>query len=245
VRAILAGEPIAEEVASRRLGYELGRHHLALRVASSGSEIRGLERAVDEAAAALGSGKPLVLASGAARFDVWCGSFAAPETDQLGRYEPPPGVLIAFGTPGQGLSGFRASHDEALQAARIGSLSGRAAVTGYAEIELVSLLADDLPRARAFVARQLGPLASTEEPVARLRDTVLAFLSAGGSATRVAKELYVHQNTVAYRVKRAEEMLGRKVGERPTELTCALTLASVLGPAVLTDDDGDGDGDLD
>ena len=56
VRAILAGEPIDEEVASRRLGYELGRHHLALRVASAGSEIRGLERAVDEAAAALGVG---------------------------------------------------------------------------------------------------------------------------------------------------------------------------------------------
>ena len=89
-------------------------------------------------------------------------------------------------------------------------------MTNYADVELVSLLADDLPRARAFVAGQLGPLASTAEPATRLRETVLAFLSYGGSATRVAKELYVHQNTVAYRVKRAEEILGRKVNERPT-----------------------------
>ena len=66
---------------------------------------------------------------------------------------------------------------------------------------------------------------------------MLAFLASGGSATRVAKELYVHQNTVAYRVKRAEEMLGRKVTENPIELTCALTLAAALGPAVLADDE--------
>ena len=239
VRAILAGEPVDEEVASRRLGYELGRHHLALRVASAGSEIRGLERAVDEAAAALGSAQPLVLASGAARFDVWCGSFDAPETEALERYEPPPEVLVAFGTPGRGIAGFRKSHAEALQAARIGSLAGGQAVTGYADVELVSLLAGDLPRARAFVTGQLGPLASTAEPAERLRDTMLAFLRSGGSATRVAKELYVHQNTVAYRIKRAEEILGRKVSERPTELSCALTLAAVLGPAVLASEGAD------
>jgi len=237
VRTILAGEPIDEEVASRRLGYQLGRDHIALRIAGTGSEIRGLERAVDEAAAAVGTGQPLVVASGAARFDVWCGSFGAPATDGLERYEPPPGVLVAFGTPGRGLAGFRSSHVEALQAARIGSLAGGAAVTSYAEVELVSLLAADLVRARSFVIRELGPLASAAEPAQRLRETVLAFIAAGGSATRVAKELFVHHNTVAYRIKRAEEMLGRKVSERPIELTCALTLADVLGPAVLAGED--------
>ena len=68
---------------------------------------------------------------------------------------------------------------------------------------------------------------------------MLAFLVSRGSATRVAKELYVHQNTVAYRVKRAEEILGRKVSDNSIDLTCALKLAAVLGPAVLTgEDDG-------
>ena len=105
----------------------------------------------------------------------------------------------------------------------------------------MSLLASDLPRARRFVAGRLGPLAEPSEPAARLRETVLAFLVAGGSGTRVAKELYVHQNTVAYRVKRAEELLGRRVTEDPVELTCALRLAAALGPAVLAGEDG-GDG---
>lgn len=243
VRTILAGEPVDEEAASGRLGYELGRHHVALRIAGSGSEVRGLERAVSEAAAALGAGEPLVLPSGAARFDVWCGSFDIPATDALERYEPPPAVLVAFGRPWNGTGGFRRSHAEALQAARIGSLGRGAtcAVTSYARVELVSLLAGDLPRARAFVTGQLGPLAVTAEPAERLRNTVLAFLASGGSATRVAKELYVHQNTVAYRIKRAEEMLGHKVTESPIELTCALTLAATLGPAVLSGEDSDVD----
>ena len=75
VRAIVGGEPVDEEAASRRLGYDLRRYHVALRIAVPGSEVRGIERAVDEAAATLGPGEPLVVSSGAARFDVWWGSF--------------------------------------------------------------------------------------------------------------------------------------------------------------------------
>jgi hypothetical protein len=234
---------VDQEVASRQLGYELRRHHLALRVSSRATEVHGLERAVSEAAAALGPGEPLVVPTGAALFDVWWGSFDPVATDGLESYEPPPGVLVAFGKPAEGIAGFRSSHEEALQAARIASLAAGtgAPVTRYTSVELVSLLASDLPRARAFVADRLGPLASTSESCERLRETLLAFLASGGSATRVAKELYVHQNTVAYRVKKAEEMLGRRVTEDPIELTCALTLAAALGPAVLADEDRDAD----
>jgi PucR C-terminal helix-turn-helix domain/GGDEF-like domain len=237
VRTILAGDAIDEEVADRRLGYELRRHHVALRLTSGVAEVRGLERAATEAAALLGPGAPLVVLSGAASLDVWSGAYEAPSLDRLEAYAPPEGIRVAFGAPGHGIAGFRSSHAEAVQAARIASLApGTAApVTGYPRVELVSLLAADLPRARAFVLRQLGPLASSDEPAERLRETVLAYLAASGSATRVAKQLYVHQNTVTYRVKRAEELLGRRVSESPIELTCALTLAAALGATVLSD----------
>jgi DNA-binding PucR family transcriptional regulator len=168
------------------------------------------------------------------------GSYEPVETQVLEAYEPPEGVRVAFGAPGHGVLGFRRSHGEALDAARVGALGSGPAVTSYPRVELVSLLASDLPRARRFVAGRLGPLASAAEPASRLRETVLAFLVAGGSATRVAKELYVHQNTVAYRVQRAEELLARRVTDDPVELLCALTLAAALGRAVLT---GEGGGD--
>ena len=45
VRSILAGEPIDEELAVQRLGYELRRRRVSLRLWSSASGVRGLERA--------------------------------------------------------------------------------------------------------------------------------------------------------------------------------------------------------
>ncbi len=242
VREIVGGEPVDTEAASRRLGYELRRNHVAMRVSSGASEVEGLERAVKEATAALAGGEPLILASGAARFDVWCGSFDPPATDVLEGYEPPSGVIVAFGRPGEGVAGFRSSHDEAKQAARVCALLGDAApsVTSYVRVELVSLLTSDLPRARSFVTNQLGALAATGGTAERLRETVLAFLVSGGSPTRVAEELFVHKNTVADRIRRAEEMLGHRVNERPLELEAALTLAVSLGDAVLGDADGAG-----
>ncbi len=232
VRALLGGDAIDEEVASGRLGYELRRHHVALRVASSG-EPRGLERAATEAAAVLGVPEPLVVASGVASLDVWCGFFDPPAATALDDYTPPDGIRVAVGSVAHGLDGFRRSHVEATQAARIAALTRVPGVTTYARVELVSLLASDLPRAQAFVQSRLGPLATQDEPSGRLRDTVLAFLSSGGSSTRVAKELFVHQNTVTYRVKKAEELLGRRVTDEPIELSCALLLAAMLGDAVL------------
>ena len=238
VRAILAGAPVDEETLHGRLGYDIRRRHVAIRVASGTSEVRGLERAAREAAAAVASGEPLIVPSGAASFDVWSGTYDAVDTTRLERYAPPEGIRVAFGRPGQGLEGFRRSHHEAVQAARVASLSRglQREVVGYAQVELVSLLASDLPRAREFVATRLGPLAAADEPTQRLRETLRAFLAAGGRNVRAAKQLYVHQNTVTYRVKRAEELLGRRVNEDPVELLCALMLADTLGTAVLVEE---------
>src|SRR6185436_5151660 len=122
------------------------------------------ERAAGEAATALGAGEPLVVPSGVASLDVWCASFEPPATETLERYEPPEGIRVAFGAPGQGVAGFRRSHAEAVVAARVATLASDAtAVTSYRGVELVSLLAGDLPRARRFVASRLGPLAATTE----------------------------------------------------------------------------------
>jgi DNA-binding PucR family transcriptional regulator len=235
VRAILAREPLDEETLPGRLGYDVRRWHVAMRVSSGTSEIRGLERAAREAAAALAPGEPLVVPSGAASLDVWAGAYQPVDTGALALYEPPDGVRVAFGRSGRGLDGFRRSHHEAVQAARVAALAGRGggAVVDYARVELVSLLASDLPGAREFVASRLGPLAAPGEPTQRLRETLRVFLAMGGRSARAAKELYVHQNTVAYRIKRAEDLLGRRVTEDPVELICALALADTLGPAVL------------
>src|SRR5439155_26653652 len=109
--------------AAGRLGYGLRRHHVRLRVSSGAGDVRGLERAATDAAAVLGPGAPLVVPSGVASLDVWCGSYEPLDPEGLDRYEPPEGIRVAFGEPGRDVAGFRRTHAEAVQAARIAALA--------------------------------------------------------------------------------------------------------------------------
>jgi DNA-binding PucR family transcriptional regulator len=55
-----------------------------------------------------------------------------------------------------------------------------------------------------------------------------AFYDEGSSFVRAARRLGVHENTVTYRVQRAEELLGHPVSERRLELQVALRLVSLV-----------------
>jgi len=242
VRSLLADEIVDADVASRRLRYELDRHHLALQISSRTTETRGLERVAEELVEIAGLAGPLVVPATLATYDVWGASaepIATAALAALASFTPPEGVRIAVGRPGHGIAGFRRSHAEARQAARVAAIAGTTAadVTTYDRVEVVSMLCGDLPRARDFVAGRLGPLAGDSEAMARLRETVLAVIVAGGSTSKVAKDLYLHQNTVGYRVRRAEELIGRRVTDDLVGIVTALTLADALGPAVLRAED--------
>jgi len=86
---------------------------------------------------------------------------------------------------------------------------------------------------RAWVLATLAGLATDDEQHARLRETLLAFLRLGGSYKATAEQLMLHKNTVQYRIRRAEESLGRPVGENPHDLELALRASHWLGSSVL------------
>jgi DNA-binding PucR family transcriptional regulator len=241
VRTVLDGGPVNRDSASASLSYELRRHHIALVVWSEvplGLDGLGaLERAATAAAAALGAREPLIVSAGGATLWAWAGSLEPPSATpgSLARLRLQRGVRLAIGSPGFDIQGFRASHAEAVHAQRIALLMGedRPQVTWYQEHELASLLTSDLARARSFVSRELGELASSEPSVARLRETLRLYLQTWGSHVRTAELLKVHQNTVAYRIRRAEQLRGRPAGERRAELEAALLLADRLGDEIL------------
>jgi hypothetical protein len=244
VRAVLDGGPVNRDSVSASLSYELRRHHVALVVWSETplglDGLGSLERAASAAAAALGCREPLIISEGGATLWAWAGSHeplpAIPEP--LSRLRLPRGVRVAIGSPGFDIAGFRASHAEAAHAQRLALLIGedRPQITWYQDQELASLLTGDLERARTFALRELGDLASSEPSVARLRETLRLYLQTWGSHVRTAELLKVHQNTVAYRIRRAEELRGRPAGERRAELEAALLLADRLGDEILAGD---------
>ena len=61
-----------------------------------------------------------------------------------------------------------------------------------------------------------------------MSSTLRVFLEEGSSYVRAARRLGVHENTVTYRVHRAEELLGHPTTERQLELRVALRLARLL-----------------
>ena len=242
ISTILSGQPIDVDVASRRLRHELRRVHVAA-VAWADTHEEGrntlavLEAAIRDIAAAIGSQRPLVQPFGILSVAAWISTNSEVPSrvlDELRfRSATAPGVRVAIGEPARGIAGFRASHVEALEAQRIARLAGRreGSVTRYNDIALRSLATADLDYARTFVARELGPLAGADDTTRRLAATVRTYLDENGSRGRTAKRLSIHENTVAYRLRQAEELLGRSVEKRTLELRVALALAELVDEA--------------
>ncbi|MGW4304068.1 helix-turn-helix domain-containing protein [Streptomyces sp. NPDC004646] len=59
------------------------------------------------------------------------------------------------------------------------------------------------------------------------------FLTAGCSYTATASRQILHRNTVQYRVRRAEETIGKSISDRRTDLEVALLACQHLGASVL------------
>jgi DNA-binding PucR family transcriptional regulator len=95
----------------------------------------------------------------------------------------------------------------------------------FSDVALEVMLTQSREEARRFVAQQLGDLSAEDKSVARVRDTLRVFLEENGSFQSAAARLGVHKNTVAYRIRRAEELIGHGVRERQLELEIALRLA--------------------
>lgn len=245
VGAILAGEGLDVGAASTRLGYELRRQHLGLVLwaepdPAGDSTFHRLERAALAIAGALGCRRPLLVPAGQTVLWTWVNAHepqpaAALAEAHAGLQDAGEGVWVAAGEWAEGVDGLRRSHEDALQARRVARDGQRppGTLTGYRDVAVASLLGGDLARARRFVATALGPLAAPGEPTSRLRETLAAFLEGGSSHVAAARRLHVHQNTVAYRVRRAEELLDAPIADHRLELELALALSATLGDAVL------------
>ncbi|NLD84511.1 MAG: PucR family transcriptional regulator [Actinomycetales bacterium] len=124
----------------------------------------------------------------------------------------PAAVLEAFspGTPivhGHTVSSLVDAPDSAAEA-----LSGAAAVGGWpgaprpvAAMDLLPerVLGGDRGAAATLVERVVTPLRGADSSV---EDTLRAYLDSGGHVEKCARELYVHPNTVRYRLKRVSQI---------------------------------------
>jgi DNA-binding PucR family transcriptional regulator len=149
------------------------------------------------------------------------------EETALGSGPAGSGLSVALGSAAAGEAGFRDSHLAAREAQRIGRALGEPGVHLYADVEVLALLTASPERAARYMRQTLGALAGTDAKMAELRETLRLYLSYGRSRAQAAEKLFVAPNTVAYRVKRAEELLGSPLPEDHLPLRLALEIARV------------------
>jgi hypothetical protein len=141
--------------------------------------------------------------------DFLFGLLSADDGDDLSRYIETlyPGVRIAVAGGGTGLAGAARSLLRARSTLELAATLD-VPLLSYedvaAELTLRYVQAD---RAQDFVADVLGPLSAQDRTLER--ETLLAYLDANRNAAAAASKLNVHRNTVLYRLRSIEPLLGR------------------------------------
>lgn len=231
------------QAASKRLRYDLTRHHIGVlawvdHVPDKRDALSTLSASVAEIARSVAAETSITHPSGSLAVAAWLSGRGAFATDAMDVFEDgprtlglPEGVSIAVGEPGYDLKGFRRTHNEADHGRRVAALVAPQGgpITRYRNVAVAALCTADGDHASAFVSSILGPLTANDELTFRLAITLATYLRENRSRTRTAARLGVHPNTVSYRVRQAEDLLGRTVGADALDLQVALTLLPALG----------------
>lgn len=241
VARLLAGEDV--EDAPTVLGVHLDHHHLACAFAfapvparrEASSAPPGL---LEDLAAGLRASSSLVVPGAEGASWAWLSSQGPFAADHLATVravlERHGQATCGIGRPRPGRDGFCQSLTDARDALRIARLRpGAGHVVAFDDVRLAALLTTDLARARSFVRDELGELAAGQPTMVELRATLRTYFEADQSLVKAAARLYLHRNTVVYRLRRIEQLLGHPVSEHALEVHAALDLAATLGEAVL------------
>lgn len=128
--------------------------------------------------------------------------------------EAPPGDLdgiIGFGPP-RPLERLSESYRLAARALVTAQACGLQGAYDIASLGLRPAVAMDADVGEALRRRYLQPLAAANS-AAELMATLRSYLACGMHVERTATRLFVHQNTVRYRIARFEELTGASLGD--------------------------------
>lgn len=227
LRLVLESDPDDIEVASGRLGYELGRrYHVAMVLTRT--EPRYIDDSLHVIAQKLlqSYGVDQMLLAPDGRRTLWCwGNSRSPIAERADLTENI-GVSVVVGTPGRDLAGFRRSHRRAVEAQRVVDFLRQGSDTPryFSDLHLLTLLGGDQQKLGEFVRSELRDLAGAGDAIAELRATLSTYLD-NHSPQATASKMHIARNTVAYRLRRIEELLRHPISERQTELRLALLLS--------------------
>jgi len=242
VRAVLEGGPVDVDRVQQALGYQLRQHHVGLVLWIDGhltdlDPLRVLGELAEASARAVGSAdRPLFVLcddttawactserrrARAFRVGGRGGEGAGSRVDGGGRRWSWGGRVPPDAPPG------------AQRPRRGGDRWGRSHAADPVQRGGTDRAHVRRRRLAAGVGGRDPRIALTSERNDGLRDTARVFLQSGGSYTATADQLFLHRNTVQYRIRQAEELRGRPFADGRLDVELALLACHWLGPAVL------------
>jgi PucR C-terminal helix-turn-helix domain/GGDEF-like domain len=241
IRDLLSGERVNVSATEATLGYRLRQYHVgvvcwASEVTAAVDNITRLEHAVGHVAGKVACPDPVFLPRDVSSAWAWLPLGIRDTFDAAGASVAGLGddIHFAFGDPAKGAAGFRLTHRQALAAQLVALAAGTPPrAVAFSEVAPVAMMLGSPDLLRAWVLSTLADLAGDDEHHARLRETLLVFLQTGGSYKTTAERLTLHKNTVQYRIRKAEESLGRPLGENRHDVELALRASHWLGVSVL------------
>jgi DNA-binding PucR family transcriptional regulator len=243
IRDLLSGEWIDVSAAEATLGYRLRQYHVGLvcwagDATGTADEITRLERAISQVAAhAACSGDPIFLPRDESSALAWLplGIRDTFDAAPASTADADADIRFAFGDVARGPAGFCLTQRQAIaaQAVALAAVATPPRVVTFSEVAPIAMMIGSPGLLRAWVLGTLAGLATDDAHHARLRDTLLVFLRSGGSYKATAERLVLHKNTVQYRIRKAEESLGRPAAENRHDVELALQASRWLGPSVL------------
>jgi sugar diacid utilization regulator len=138
-------------------------------------------------------------------------------------------LTVGVSAPAEGVTALSGAWHEAGSARRLATLRSGTAISVVTSDEVASheLLLATVPASvlRSFRERLLGPLVAYDDGHrAELLPTLREFLACSGSWNACAAKLYVHVNTVRYRIRRIEELTGRDLSRLDDQVDFFLAL---------------------
>ncbi len=137
-------------------------------------------------------------------------------------------LSAGVGRPHSGLKGVQRSYSEADQALRAGQrLFGAGQTVAFADLGAYRVLAQlqGTTELRSFEEETLGELIDYDaKSGSQLLPTLEAFFASNGNLSKTADMLYVHRNTLMYRLKRIEDLTGASLDDPETRFNLQLAL---------------------
>jgi hypothetical protein len=133
---------------------------------------------------------------------------------------------IAMATQVDGVAGLARSLAELQEGLRVADeIDRRGVIDDLSELGIERLLLSDPDLGAAIVERELGALTADPRMADELIETLQVFFDAGENRRETARRLHLADRTIAYRLERAEQLLGHGLeGDAGRRLNVALTL---------------------